>query len=258
MSDELHSLQFTNLPLIEVSARLVFESGSLDLSLGKIVKLAGALNGWFSTIDQPMSFEATPKGTKIERGKLVSVAFSAQDPSIQLSVQNDMLKWSWTRGASPNSGDYPRYKQLRKEIFWFANAALANLAEAKVSILSLNMGYTNFIPSPGPTPQETVLKYLSEPMRARIVESGPYFHEIMLNWREPGGLDRKLQFLNGTAQTPAGKGEGCLFATNVGSFTQLNNPPEDTLDIIHKDLQDFFLSAITETAKREWGYVKRS
>jgi hypothetical protein len=90
------------------------------------------------------------------------------------------------------------------------------------------------------------------------MEDSAAIHEISLNWRTSKGLDRKVQFSAGSSSLGEEQGEGYVLNTTVGGFMGSKENPIELLDEVHLDLQDFFLTIISEQSKKEWEYVERS
>lgn len=262
MNDTFGSLEFGDLPLIEVAARIVLEQDLPDLGLGRVLKLVQALARKFPVVEDSPSLEMAPPGKmmKIAPGSLMAVNFIADPPDARLTLQRNLIRWVWARtiqNESKNALAYPRYARIREELSMFADLVGSIFFERPLTVKSVNMGYTNFISTAGKSTGETAGRYLAKSINSAIMESSPTVHEISLNWRTASGLDRKVQFSAGRSTGGSEKVEGYILTTNAGGFLGSQKNPIQLLDEVHLDLQDFFLSILSEQAKKEWEYVER-
>jgi uncharacterized protein (TIGR04255 family) len=264
MDDSTGSLEFGDLPLIEVAARIALDKELPDFKLAKLFKLKQALEKEFPIVEETPLFEmAAPpvKPPKLAPGTLIAVNFIADPPDVRVTVQPNLIKWAWTRTFEKNTNrflDYPRYKRLREELSILAELTGNIFCGCALEAKSLNMGYTNFISTKGKTANETSERYLARNINSEIMGSSPTVHEISLNWRTSKGLDRKLHFAAGHSDFGSEQVEGYVLTTNVGGFVASGKDPIALLDEVHLDLQDFFLNIISDQAKKEWEYVERS
>jgi uncharacterized protein (TIGR04255 family) len=262
INNSLGSLEFRDLPLIEVVARIVLKQELSDFSLGKILQLAKALEIKFPIVEDTAAIEMTGPASKLPKpGSLLGVSFVAVPPDVRITVQRNIVKWTWTRTIEEETKkmlEYPRYKRVREELGLAVDFVGKILSGQPLAVNSVNMGYTNFIAIKGKAANETSGRYLAQSINAEIMGSSPTVHEISLNWRTSKGLDRKLQFAAGKSGFGPEPVDGYVLATNVGGFMEARKDPMELLDEIHLDLQDFFLTIISDNAKKEWEYVERS
>jgi uncharacterized protein (TIGR04255 family) len=263
-NDSYGSLEFGDLPLIEVAARIVLAPELADFGIGKISKLTEALKNKFPIVEDVSSLEMTgpmPKLPKVVPGVLMGVNLVAMPQDVRVTVQRNMIKWSWTRALEENTKklpEYPRYNRVRDELLlvteWVRNIFSKNVLPVNI----VNMVYTNFVATKAKTISETSGRYLARSINPAIMEDSSAVHEISLNWRTSNGLDRRVQFAAGHSSYGPDQVEGYVLSTSVGGFMGSKENPIKLLDEVHLDLQGFFLTVISDQAKKEWEYVERS
>jgi uncharacterized protein (TIGR04255 family) len=258
------SLEFRDLPLIEVAARIVLSQDLADFGIGKISKLTEALKEKFPIVEDVSSLEVSgpmPKLPKFSPGALIGVDLVAIPPDVRVTVQRNMIKWAWTRVIEADTKkllEYPRYKRMREDMSLVADLVGDIFSGHALAVNIVNMGYTNFVSTKGKTIIETSGRYLARSVNPSIMENASAVHEISLNWRTSKELDRRVQFSAGNSSIGSEQVEGYVLSTSVGGFMGARENPIELLDEVHLDLQEFFLAVISDHAKKEWEYVERS
>lgn len=252
---ERKTLEFTDLPLMEVSARLTFRKRLPTLTLPIASRIAGAVRERFPSSEVAATREVPPGGTPRSSfgvNEFPSVRFTQSTPGIVVSVQDDMIAIHW---AKHQGGiDYPRFDQISRDLWWFIERAQsAGIAWPPFRVV--NLSYLNLVAAQKRATWDNVSVYLSPALHASILDSSSRFSELNLSWQMVSGLDRRVAFTHCTLTSGEESVQGYALRTVTGLMSETETGPE-TLNLVHDDLQDFFLEIISDYAKKEWGYVE--
>jgi uncharacterized protein (TIGR04255 family) len=253
------SLEFSNLPLEEVTVRAVLGK-QIGISIGHLLQLWDVLKPHFNS---PVGLEALeiPALTSVEIGPSVVAGLAASRSGVELAVQANLLLARWRRRAGE---PYPRYAALREAMELAYPALLSTLGTQESTVQVVNMTYTNLIlPPPSEEPTQYVSGLINVHFWPTAIERKP-LHDLNLSWRGAQDLDLRLMLQKVTIPIPKVLGDGTTTTENREAFalrtvagthsTAPDNPIMD-LDRMHEALQEFFASVITDRARKEWGYA---
>lgn len=247
MNDQTcRSLEFDNLPLVEVATRLTLAKPQ-PMKLATVDKYREALRGFFDTIDDTQRFEVPPGyngNLQVEPGKISAVVLTSKQSPVVLYVQADLLAIRWEAGTVGE--DYPRYEKMRKiaETAW--RTAREILPEARVRVA--NMSYSN------------LMRMDTGDLRAffssavQIPSSADALHSTEVSWRLDDNVDLRFKLEKGRLEALDQKEpeEAYRFTTAAGKILSEGEDPMEVLDSVHDALIRVFPSLISTHAKKQW------
>jgi hypothetical protein len=247
------SLEFKNLPLVEVSVRAFF-ADHVPLNLAVLQGVAAALGGQFSRFADQEVPEPTPVklSSVITGAKIGGFRLEGNDLGIEASVQTHLITAQWLRRFGEGARPYPRFGGLRDSLWAVTDAVTAHVAERPPVIKAVNILYANFIPSGGASFHDVLGRYLADDARVGVGRDAARFHDLNVSWRSKDGIDQRFFVCSGEH----GELKGYVLGTVAGAEVAEQSPPRILLELVHDRLQAFFRELISVDAKKEWGLVE--
>lgn len=254
------SLEFANLPLIEVVIRLTI-SKPVPLDLAAAAQLHLALRDRLPIIEQPLEVEHTPgRPTLLELhpGRLLAAHYRDDASGLVIGVQPSLLfaRWSASSRQGSSGTSYPHFPRMA-ETLWFAAASLRQVfGEARFEIA--NMSYTNFVKTSDASVSQFLDRYFLAGVRPAILEPSDTFHTLNISWRRSDETDLRLVIERGEIpRTPITAEDGYKILTVAGRRFPENVEPKTFVQSVHDHLQELFRSILSDHAKVEWGYAQK-
>ena len=256
------SLRFSNLPLAEVTIRIVpLEESPVSLSLKGLAELWGRLNrqdGASGTFDGLVRAQrevppGRPSTLSFELGPApVPAALVDHERGLIVHVQPDLLAVKW---AAESGRQYPGFSVLlgALETCVEAIAALIPEAIARPQYDVSNMQYANFVLAE-PSASGILDRYFGPSIRPTRVPADAQFHGVNLSWKE-NGHDLRLIVERAEAAVQSEPRLGFLVTTAAGCPHEPSQFPSAEITRLHDQLQELFLGIISDHAKEEWGYA---
>jgi uncharacterized protein (TIGR04255 family) len=252
------SLEFSNLPLVEVSVRLYFaKTLLLSLEYGTIAR--EGLSERFPAFLDLDYLEPGLGGRPLEVGVLpgrdgfshMGFRYAGSPAGLDLCLQPNLISIKWTRKFAPDSKAYPRFSVLADDLWWAYDILSKRLPLPEIA--ALNMRYANFIPTEAASGGTVLRDYFSEAVSVAALGTATILHGFDISWREADMIDRRFSLSKGLSGDGKTEIEGFLLATVAGMEVVSDVPPKSRLIEIHSFLQRFFSALISERAKKEWG-----
>lgn len=246
-------LDFDNLPLVEAAVRATF-SDQTPLGYTLINSIAASLEPTFPHLDTPKQLETVPgrEGTEITFGPSVlpGARYVAQDNSLSVSVQPQVIVARWSRQPGFSKSEYPRYQKLRESLWTAVEAFRKACGDDNPGIAVVNMSYVNFIPVSDPA---TVLKrYFSDAAQLNAMGGARQVRKLEASWTEDDVLDVRFAIEQVTARLGDSVEQGYRLVTACGIRLGESQNAKSGLDQVHDKLQVFFSELISDHAKKEW------
>jgi uncharacterized protein (TIGR04255 family) len=251
------SLEFSNLPLAEVVAKVVFAE-SLRLTFKDCAEVWKKVEEVFDDVGDLTGIETPPlREVTITPPSICGIRLIRE--GVMVALQNDLLAVRWNRSLGRV---YPRYGALRDALWRVYDALRDTLGTTKTRVTIINMAYANFIFGDENLPR-AVRGYLRPGILPAIGEAGD-LNEINYSWRIPPATDFRVILNRAVVPFPPLKPEATseqpesrpafVLTTVSGVLLGENEEPRQALDRIHDGLQDLFLQVASEEALEEWGY----
>lgn len=246
-------LEFKNLPLVEATTRVSFES-AIDLKYAIINGVHSQLRDRFPLLTEPTGLEAPPGISKATiafgPGTIPGAVFAENNQGLTITLQNQVIVARWLKTVGDDGGEYPRFATLRDEL-WLSVAALRRVSSAEpVRIAVTNMSYVNFLKIPH---SEAVLgRYFSDRAQVKATADAKAIHKVEVAWQEPDGLDLRYNLEQVTAQIADEAVEGYRLTTVAGKRLAESDEERAALEQVHDRLQTFFRDLISGSAQDEW------
>jgi len=249
------SLEFANLPLVEVAVRLALAE-PLPLSLARLADLFGRVRERFSLMDDAPNVEASPgRGDiSVHLRRATAVRYEGHAQGLVLTVQPALVVMRWL--ASARGPAYPRFSALEDELWRCVADLEAVFPESRVRFDVANMTYLNFIETGATSVEEIIGRYFSDSVRPPAMPSDVRFHSINLSWRK--AVDLRLIVERGEAYVGPEPMVGYRLVTVSGDAFTAEARPQAKVRELHDVLQELFLAVISDFAKKEWGYARPS
>ncbi|MCW5937603.1 MAG: TIGR04255 family protein [Fimbriimonadaceae bacterium] len=245
----MSSLEFDRLPLAQVDVRLALDLPN-PMPIAAVTELQKLFGAKFPKVAQPSQLEAAPgkppSEIVLDPFQLAGVAFSAEDRSMVVVIQPNLLMVRWIyRREGPA---YPRYEALVDNLSWCFDQ-IGALTEPSPSCSAVQMTYMNYV-----TKQQLesggVARYLSDRFRRPLDGAGSSVHHYELAWREER-VDLRLKLVPGVVEELDSE-PGLIFQTIAGSFVN-EASWSGHLAQCHERLNELFPELISQEAKKEWG-----
>ena len=244
-------LDFGRLPLVEAALRVSLAAPS-KLTYATIYRLHQALSA-FPELREPQFFEAKPGFTEsiqLGPGELPGAVFSGHPRGISVSLQNQVLVVRWARKPGASAPDYPRYGELR-ETLWKAIAELVRAAPDGIApIAVVNMSYVNLLNVAHDSP--VLSTYFAASAHVVAALRAKQLRKLEASWLESDDVDIRFNIEQVTVRVNDQDVQGYRLTTAAGKRLAPAADAQAELDVLHSRLQTFFLSLISEAAKREW------
>lgn len=242
------SLEFRNLPLIEVSARLVWSTPACPkLDLATVCELAPKFPDY--RVSSSGTLEPTPGGGvefQLSPGDLASVTFD-DAAGLEIFLQSTMLRATWHRNAN---NSYPRFSRVVEAIESFLERTTF-----RDSFGIANFGYTNQVDLDGEAARHPLEAVLQERYWPSVLETEECLREVNYAWETASGIERRLLFARVRPRTPCENPKSYVLGTVAGRRLSPEATAASALGVLHDDLQNLFEDVLTDRVKREWGFV---
>jgi uncharacterized protein (TIGR04255 family) len=252
------SLEFSNLPLVEVSVRLYFaKTMLLSLEQGTIAR--EGLSERFPQFLDLDHLEPGLGGLPIEVGLIpgregfshMGFRYAGSPAGLEFCLQPNLISIKWTKKFDPDSKPYPRFEVLEDHLWWAYEILSKRLPLPATA--AVNLRYANFIPTDAGASGTVLRDYFSDAVNVTALGKATMLHDVNISWREADLIDRRFTLAKGFSGDGESQVEGFLLATVAGMGVVPEVSPKSRLTEIHAFLQTFFSSLISERAKKEWG-----
>ena len=248
------SLQFEDLPLVEVALRTSFRS-QVPLRFATLNDVRAELMDEFLSLDELRQIEAPP-GMNAELsfgvGQIPGAVLSGHKQGLRATIQQHVVVTRWVQDPHRGAPGYPRFDSLRKSHWRVVQALLKAGKTPDVPCGAVNMSYTNFLRWKA-TP-DVLKKYFSPAAHVQLVEQADLLHKYEVSWQDNNEVDLRLQLERVAFQIGDDKKEGYNLTTVAGKAAASLVDAQKNLDDVHAQLQEFFRNLISPEAKSEWGY----
>jgi uncharacterized protein (TIGR04255 family) len=233
-------LPFSNLPLVEVVARITFVD-PLPLGLAFVGDLYDLIRNEFEMADDDVIEQAPGSAFEFSGRLLQAASFNhRQHPGVTVKVQRRMLRASWQKTSDQG---YPGFETTLVPLLRQVLEAIHKLVgHQDVSVL--NMSYQNSIDGIEPP---TLSEYIALPVQVHI---DGRLHQLEFMWRNAEEVDQRVRILGIKTED-----ETRVVLTNVAG-TRLNQQTDlwAAMERIHDVLCISFRDGLTAKAKKDWGY----
>jgi uncharacterized protein (TIGR04255 family) len=255
MGSDLMSLEFSNLPLVEVSVRLFFAT-DLPLSLHDGTRAQVTLSERFPDFRDLEQLEPGLSGTSrvvmpfvpgFGGGGHFGFRYTGGETGLEITLQTNLLSIRWAKRPENESRPYPRFEKLEENLWWAESKLRKTLSLPPVS--ALNMRYANFITTGEETSGSVLHDYFSDKVAIAMMSNAQVLHNVDVSWREGDGIDRRFSVSKGVS----GDVQGFLVTTIAGMQLPSEDSKTKGLNRVHDFLLEFFATLISSRAKKEWG-----
>ena len=202
----MKGLEFTNLPLVEVSVRLFFDR-DVKLTLEKGVEAWGRLEQRFPSFVDSDQVEPGLGGRPSSQFALVpgsadfahfGFRYTGGQSGLDLRLQTNLISISWNKGFDSKSTPYPRFDALEDNLWWATDVLREALPLPEIR--ALNMRYGNFVPTDEKGAGTVLQDYFSEATWAPLLKGATQLHGVDFNWREADEIDRRFAISRGESR----------------------------------------------------------
>jgi len=252
MTDE-STLNFGNLPLIEAAVRASFSSPAA-ITYALINSVHDRIRPSFPALTEPQQLEIAPGTTAspVEFGPayLPGAVYAGHTSGVTVHIQSQVVVARWSARPGVSEPKYPRYRELRDSL-WTAVEAIRNACVDEFPGVSVvNMSYVNFIRARDPA---AILKtYFSNDMQVRALDKAGQIRKLEAAWSQGDELDVRFSLEQGAAKFPDRVEQGYRLTTAAGLRLGESVDAKTGLERVHSALQQFFLTLISDHAKKEW------
>lgn len=249
----MKSLEFANLPLVEVAIRLAIEQ-PLPVSLGKVADLYAQLKERYNSVDDLVTNEPPPGAATVlveyQLGRTRAAAFAGHGRGLVAALQPNLLSLKWLHDPGAK-GTYPRFVVLEEELAWYLGQVREVFGADSAKVTVANIAYINFVLTP---PDVRAGKFLIPSAWPSFLDESELFHGMNLSWRRDD-VDLRLVVERGEATLSDKAEQGYRLMTVAGKRMDAAQDTPGTLRTLHARLQALFASLISEFAKKQWGFV---
>ncbi len=252
-SNQRIRLDFANLPLVEVCARVSFES-PVTLTYATVNGVYDRLRSSFPALTEPTRFEAPPgiedAALAVGPGKITGAVYTGHSQGLNITLQGQVIVARWVKRVGDEVSEYPRFPVLSQAL-WDALQAFREVAAGQVSrIVVANMSYVNFLRIRHSAP--VLSRYFSDLAQVRATQNAKEIHKTEVAWSESDGVDLRYRLEQVTAKVADEKVDGYRLTTAAGTRLDTGADVTRTLDVVHNRLQLFFRDLISDEARKEW------
>lgn len=246
-------LDFDNLPLVEAKVRASFIK-PIKLSFDLIYSFHQRVREEFPVIAAPTQFEAAPgvgqQAFKIDPSVLIGADFSGGVHGVCLSLQSLVTCAGWQIKLNVGAPAYPGFPELLRAF----DKSLTSLRACDVDtdVRAVNISYTNIIESEGVT--DVLQHYFSERVQVAAMRGAKEMHKMELAWCAEDGVDLRFRLEKVERHVEDRVISALRLTTIAGVLLEpTEQGPSHMLQTVHSRILQFFLSLLSENAKREWG-----
>lgn len=248
-------LVFEDLPLVEVVVRAALK-GPRPLTYAIVNALAVELKQTFPTLEELKQYEVVPGvgRAQIEIGPayLPGATYVGHKDGLSVSLQPQVIVARWVKHSGLPEPKYPRYPALRDSFWTAVNSFILASGDEYAGIDVVNMSYVNFIPV---SDSASVLKdYFSDQAQLPGMDKARQVRKLEAAWTEDDELDLRFAIEQATARLGDSVKQGYQLTTAAGLKLKESRDAKVALERVHDALQVFFLSLISDRAKREWKF----
>lgn len=253
------SIEFTNLPLVDVSIRLVPLS-DLPISLGAIKALILDSSTGFTELSDIEAFENPPGGGSIKPklGGLNGFVLTNPQIGLTIDVHPTLLLFRWRRETASKPKPYPRFETLVHQLREVIILLMKVLELPSFSPKVVNMSYTNFVEaSNGLTIGSSFPIINFKATQSSIIAEESNLTDFTVGWSEPNnGIDLRVRIdqaeLLETQESPLKS--GYILTTIAGKRLAEGEEYEQNVLSCHDRLIELFEVLLNEDAKQLFGY----
>lgn len=247
-------LDFENLPLVEAKVRASFIN-PIKLSFDLIYSFHELVRDEFPLIAAPTQFESAPgvaqQSLKLDPSVLIGADFRGGDHGVWLSLQTLVTCAQWQKQLIEGAPAYPRFPKLLRAF----DKGLTSLRECGVDtgIRAVNISYMNIIESEGVT--DILQHYFSDRVHVAAMRGAKEIHKMELAWCAEDGVDLRFR-LEKVEKHVDDRVISALRLTTIAGMLlapPTEQGPSRMLQTVHDRIQRFFLSLLSDNARREWG-----
>ncbi|MHC4233847.1 MAG: hypothetical protein ACYSUQ_01905, partial [Planctomycetota bacterium] len=193
-------LDFGNLPLVEVAARVSLES-PVELTFEIINKVAEQLSSQFPLLTEPNRFEAPPGVTgevPFGPGRISGAVFTGNPDGLIVTLQSQLVVSRWLKRVGVSASEYPRFPALR-DALWQTVGSFKEASEGRLSrIFVVNMSYVNLLRISHAAP--AITRYFSDLAQVKATEQAEQIHKMEVSWGEQASVDLRYNLEKVTAK----------------------------------------------------------
>ena len=245
------SLEFHNLPLVEVQARLRPEP-PIHVDFDSIFPAYNALRSDFPKADFMESFQNAPGQAvtqTIRFGEPLGATFASLDGTLALNIQTTLMSATWRSRSFVQRDTYVRFPAMLEAL----RRLLASVPFNPKYTIS-NISYTNIVTVGHHPTGADLLSFITGVVPSTIPTAEAFLHDLSFSWRTGTGADLRIQ-VNSTQSDPSSDFvDSFMLTTTCGVLYDQSNDPLAHLQVAHDLMNETFLGIITEHAKKEWQY----
>lgn len=251
------SLQFDQdkLPLVEAALRTSFRS-EVPLRFGILSDVRAELKDEFRSLDELPQLEVPPGLNEVKVGfgvgQIPGAVLTGHKDGLRATIQQHVVVTRWVKERHHGAPNYPRYQSLRECHWRVVHALLKAVKTSDVPFGAVNMSYTNFLQRE--TTPEVLFSWFLSDAHVQLVKNAALLHKYEVSWQDRSGVDLRLQLERGVFQIGDERNEGYSLTTVAGKAAASLEAAQANLDLVHEQLQGFFLNLISDKAKKDWGY----
>ncbi|MDE2125231.1 MAG: TIGR04255 family protein [Armatimonadetes bacterium] len=256
-------VQFSNLPLQEVSLRAAFKQRK-ELAFSDYASFWKRLPEEFDKSAEADVVEGSlPQPAQMPlAGRLCGVTFRRKNAELVLLSTSISSRWlnAW-------HVPYPRFPELRGVLELGCQELSAVLGTGALEIGIVNITYANLIiPPQSSDPTQEALRYFQPGVVPHMAADKP-LHALSLDWHESEGHDFRITLQEWPTQVPLLQEDGSsamvdrpafVITTTAGTLVGGGGSQWSDLARMHDVIQPFFLSLLSERALEEWGYARNN
>lgn len=263
--EAMESLEFRNLPLIEVAIQISFQKPA-ELSVSRIMELRARLEERFSVAGDLTRYDVPPGGGAVfsfDPTALSGVQFSGHENGVLLSVQPQLLTVRWLKRFREQVKPYPRFPVMLETLEWSLDHVLNVLAEAEIQPAIANVRYLNFVRTNELRPTDILNRYFVSDVWTDLLTKAEAIQDFNVAWKETSDLEVRLHIQRtqsiqrSQAQDEQVTIPGFLLTTVAGRKYGSADDTPSLLRLLHSRLQSFFEEIISDKAKDEWEFQGR-
>ncbi len=258
-------MKFTNAPLIRVVAKATLREPR-PLMPAVAVNLCGGMINRFDIVQDLAMSEQPPgrPGIVESPSQIQGLFFGSKERPNFATIQPDMVSSRWMRQPERPEAIYPGYSAVASDLD-FTASVIAEVWKIEKQLVAsvVQLGYTDLVLAPGMTLSEVASRYLAPELMPRPTPRPFSLGDMNYGWRV-GEIDMRLSISPGVIQ-PEGTSEATEGIEPIQAYSMDWIAGKDLsegqsilsgMELLHREIEDLFVSSITEYAKEEWGYVE--
>lgn len=243
-------LEFGPLPLVEVQIRLSYVK-EINLTFEQISAIKSLLPHSFVGPSELTDFEAPPGIPNFVLPvppTLAGAVYTDPSRNLRVLIEPQLLSVRWVHSTTPPAPPYPRYAALRsvlEDLLAEPNAMVPTWKQPVV----VNMVYVNMVPN---DQFDSPSKFLSPEVFPSRFADNPKQYAYLISSQSEDRTDLTIDVKSVTWKDSGGSQTGFRFATAGGVRLADTDEALSTANRIHKRLQYFFKSILSDRAKQTW------